>query len=169
MRYKLREKIWSIRDRYVIRDTADEELFVLEGKLLTLAKKLTFSSSDGRELARIEQKLLALRPTFFLLRDGLPTARIRRMLRPIFKPRFEVEVPGEETIVVTGNLWAHEFEFLRGSTRIGYASKKVFSWSDSYGIDLDDDEDQVLLLAATAIVDLVSHSGDGGAGGVGGG
>ena len=48
----------------------------------------------------------------------------------------EIDVPREPQIIVSGNLWAHEFEFQRGSKRIGFVSKKVFSWADSYGIEL---------------------------------
>lgn len=157
MRYRIREKVWTIRDRYVIRDPDDVELFHVEGELMSFGKKLTLSTADGRELARIEQKVFAWRPTYFLRRSGRPEARIRRMYRPIFKPRFEIEAPGEPSIVASGNLWAHEFEFQRGSKRIGLVSKKVFSWADSYGVEIDDEEDQVLLLAAAVVIDLVIH------------
>ena len=157
MRYRMREKIWTVRDRYIIRDPADVELFVIEGKLLTIGKKLKFSSADGRELARVEQKLMAWRPTYFVHRAGAPSVRVRRMFRPIFKPRYVIEVPDQPPIEARGNVWSHEYELMRGSDRIGSVSKKDFSWTDSYGIDLDDDEDQVMLLCATVIIDLVCH------------
>ena len=159
MRYKMREKIWSLRDRYAIRTPDDEERFVIEGKLLSIGKKLTFSSTDGDELARIEQKVMALRPTYFVQRSGQPTARVRRMLMPLFRSRYVLEVPGQKDVEAHGNVWAHEYELKRGSRSIGSVSKKLFSWSDSYGIELDDDEDQVLLLCATVIIDLVCHEG----------
>lgn len=157
MRYRMREKIWTIRDRYIIRDTEDRELFIVEGKLLTLGKKLTFSSSSGQELARIEQKLFAFRPTYFVHREGKASVRVRRMFRPIFKPRYVIDVPGEPSIELRGNVWAHEYELTRHSKVLGSASKKVFSWADSYGIELNDEEDQVLLLCAMVIVDLIGH------------
>jgi uncharacterized protein YxjI len=158
MRYRMREKIWTIRDRYVIRDPADVELFHIEGKLLSIGKKMTFADTDGRELARIEQKVMSWRPTFFVHREGAPSVRVRRMYLPLFKPRYVIEVPGEEPIEVRGNVWAHEYELVRGTNCLGTVSKKVFSWADSYGIDLDDEEDQVLLLAACVVVDVVCHT-----------
>jgi len=40
-------------------------------------------------------------------------------------------------------------------------SKKWFSWTDTYGIDIDDDEDHVLLLASAVVVDQACHPDDG--------
>ena len=158
MRYRLRQKIWAIRDRFVIRSAFDEEFFVVEGEFWTIGKKLTLSDMNGRVLVRIEQKILSIRPTFFIYRDGAPTVRIRRMLWPIFKPRYEVEVPGQKTIVAKGSFWMYEFKFRRGRTQIGTVSKKVFSWADSYCLDLREEEDQLLLLAATVVIDLINHA-----------
>jgi len=154
MRYRLRQKIWAIRDRFIIRSAFDEELYAVEGEFWTIGKKLTITDIQGRVLARIEQKLITLRPTFFIYRDGAPTVRVRRMLWPIFKPRYEIEVPGQKAIVVRGSFWMYEFKFQRGRTLIGTVSKKVFSWADSYCVDLREGEDQLLLLAATVIIDL---------------
>jgi len=36
-------------------------------------------------------------------------------------------------------------------------SKKWFSVADSYAIDVDSGEDDVLILAAAVVIDLVSH------------
>ena len=37
------------------------------------------------------------------------------------------------------------------------ASKKWFSLSDTYAVDIDESEDQVLILASAVVIDLVSH------------
>ena len=39
-------------------------------------------------------------------------------------------------------------------------SKAYFSWSDTYGIDIDDDEDDVTILATAVVIDLVCHDDD---------
>ena len=161
MRYRLKKKLWSTRLRYEILAPDETPLFEVVGKLLALRTTLTFSSAVGDEIARIQQRLLALRSTYVLHRDGEPEVRIRRMLRPLFKPRYEIEVPGAEPIVCLGNFWEQEFTFERGGRGIGTVSKKLFSWADSYGVDLEDDEDQVLLLAATIVVDLVAGESSG--------
>lgn len=44
-------------------------------------------------------------------------------------------------------------------------SKRWFSFSDTYGIDIDEGEDEVLILASAVVIDLVSHPDQDGAGG----
>jgi uncharacterized protein YxjI len=36
-------------------------------------------------------------------------------------------------------------------------SKRWFSLSDTYAVDIDEAEDDVLILAAAVVIDLVSH------------
>ena len=39
-------------------------------------------------------------------------------------------------------------------------SKKWFSWADTYGVDISPDQDDVLILATTVVIDLTCHSGE---------
>jgi len=39
-------------------------------------------------------------------------------------------------------------------------SKKWFSLSDTYAIDIDEGEDDVLILASAVVIDLVAHPDD---------
>jgi uncharacterized protein YxjI len=36
-------------------------------------------------------------------------------------------------------------------------SKRWFSWSDTYGVEVGDDEDPVLILASAVVIDLIAH------------
>ena len=40
-------------------------------------------------------------------------------------------------------------------------SKKYFSWTDSYGVDIADGEDDVLILASTVVIDICCHANEG--------
>jgi len=43
---------------------------------------------------------------------------------------------------------------------VAEVSKRWFSWSDTYGVDISDGEDDVLLLASTVVIDMVCHGDD---------
>ena len=49
----------------------------------------------------------------------------------------------------------------RAGRTVATVSKRWFSWRDTYGIDIDDDEDQILLLACAVVVDEACHPDDG--------
>ena len=39
-------------------------------------------------------------------------------------------------------------------------SKRWFSWTDTYGVDIGDGEDDVLILASAVVIDMVCHADD---------
>jgi hypothetical protein len=47
--------------------------------------------------------------------------------------------------------------FNRGGREVARASKKWVSLSDTYSIDIDEREDDVLILASAVVIDLVLH------------
>ncbi|MEM7203994.1 MAG: LURP-one-related family protein, partial [Planctomycetota bacterium] len=132
--------------------------FFVDGKALSFGKKLSFQDMQGQELAFIRQRLLAWRPTYEVLRGGKVFATIKKELFSLFSTRFEVDVPGPNDYRVEGDLFSHEYTFTRTAGKVvASVSKKWFSFSDSYGIDIVDGEDDVLILATAVVIDQVCH------------
>ena len=68
--------------------------------------------------------------------------------------------PGYGTSITprfTGSFWAHEYDFTRSGRTVATVSKKRWSWTDSYGIDIIDNEDDVSILCTVVVIDLVCH------------
>ena len=82
---------------------------------------------------------------------------MKKHLFTFFRHRFTVDVPGPDDLEAQGSFLDHEYTFERRGRRSPRVSKRWFSLSDSYGIDIDDGEDDVLILAAAVVIDLVSH------------
>ena len=61
---------------------------------------------------------------------------------------------------VNGNFLDHEFEFTRSGRTVARVSKTYFSWTDTYGIDIVDGEDDITILATAVVIDLVCHASD---------
>jgi uncharacterized protein YxjI len=68
-----------------------------------------------------------------------------------------VDVPGPDDLEARGNLLDHEYTFTRGGQVVAEVSKKWFSWTDSYGIDVSEGEDDALILACAVVIDMASH------------
>ena len=56
------------------------------------------------------------------------------------------------------NCWDHEYQFIRQGREVAHVSKAFFTWSDTYGIDIIDGEDDVTILATAVVIDLVNQS-----------
>ena len=111
----------------------------------------------GNELAFIKEKVFAWGKTFEIHRSGKLAAVVKKELFTLFKCRFTVDVPGPDDLEAHGDFLDHEYEFSRGDQTVAAVSKKWFSWTDTYGVDIADGEDAVLILASAVVVDQACH------------
>ena len=160
MRYLMRERILSWGDDFTIKNTDGEDVWYVDGKALSFGDKLSFKDRHGTEVAFIDQKLLSIGPQYEIIRGGKTVAVVKRQLFTLFRARFTVDVPGPDDLEAKGDFLDHEYAFERHGREVARVSKKWFSLSDSYAIDIDEGEDDVLILAAAVVIDLVSHPDD---------
>ena len=57
-----------------------------------------------------------------------------------------------------GSFMDMEYTFERGGRKVAEVSKRWFSWTDTYGVDIADGEDDVLILASTVVIDMICHA-----------
>ena len=106
---------------------------------------------SGRELAMVQQKLLALMPKFFVLKNGEQVAEIKKKMA-LFKAKYLVEGPGWE---VKGSILDHDYTIMDGDREVVRLHKAWLSWGDSYEIDISDGTDETLALAVVLAIDCV--------------
>ena len=162
MRYLLKQKLFSWGDDFRIKNDGDDDVFFVDGKVLTLRNKLSFQDMAGRELAFIQKKLLSWGPTYHIYRDDQLAATVKKKLFTLFRCKFTVDVPGPDDLEAAGNFLEHEYVFRRGSREVAQVSKRWFSWTDTYGVDTAQGEDDVLILASAVVIDQICHEKDSG-------
>ena len=159
MRYVMKQKLLAWGDDFTIRDENGQDRFFVDGKALSFGDKLSFQNMQGHELAFVNQKLLSWGPTYEIWRAGQLTAVVKKHLWTMLKYRFTIDVnadgPGPEDLEIEGDFWAHEYAFTRGGRPVAQVSKQWFAWADTFGVSVGEGEDDVLILAATVVVDLV--------------
>jgi uncharacterized protein YxjI len=158
MRYLMKQKLFCWGDDFTIKNEAGDDVFFVDGKAFSIGKKLSFQDMGKNELAFIRQKLLAWGPTYEITRDGALAAMVKKHLFTFFHCKFTVDVPGPDDLEAEGNLLDMEYTFRRGTQTVAEVSKRWFSWTDSYGIDVREGEDTVLLLASTVVIDMACHA-----------
>lgn len=159
MRYQLKQKIWSWGDDFEIRDEEGRPVYRVDGKVFSWGDKLSFQDVAGRELAFIRQRLLTLMPKYEIHRDGGLFAEVKKEFSWL-RSKFTLDVPGPNDYSISGSFWQYEYEFVRGGRVVAQVSKDFWSWSDTYGVDVADGEDDVAILATVVVIDMVCHDGD---------
>lgn len=159
MRYIMKQKLISLGSDFNIKDELGNDVFFVDGKAFTIGKKLSFQDMDGNELAFIKQKLVSWGPTYEISLHGSPYATVKKELFTFFHDKFTVDVPGPNDLEVKGDFLDFEYEFTRQGEVVASVSKEYFSVTDTYGVDINDDEDEILILVTTVVIDMVSHRG----------
>jgi uncharacterized protein YxjI len=160
MRYLMKQKLLSFGDDFYIKDENGRDVYFVDGRAFSIGDKLAFKDLEGHELAFIRQKLLAWGPTYEIVRDGAVAAVVKKHVFALFHHRFSVDVPGPDDLEAEGDFLDHEYTFRRGDRVVATVSKRWFAFTDTYGIDVADDEDQVLILASAVVVDQACHPDD---------
>lgn len=158
MRYVMKQKLFSWGDDFTIRDAEGRDAFFVDGKGFSLGDQLSFQDMNGNELAFIKQKLLSWGPTYEIHRNGALAAVVKKELFTLFRCKFTVDVPGPADLEARGDFMEHEYAFERGGGTVAEVSKQWFSFSDTYGVDVAEGEDDVLVLASTVVIDMVCHA-----------
>jgi len=157
MRYVMKQKLFCWGDDFTIKDDQGRDVFFVDGKAFSIGEKLSFQDMAGNELAFIRQKLLAWGPTYEIYRGSELAAVVKKHLFTFLNCKFTVDVPGPDDLEAEGNFLDHEYRFTRGGRIVATVSKQWFSWTDTYGVEVADGEDAVLLLASTVLIDMVCH------------
>ena len=161
MRYLLKQKLLSFGDDFRIKDDAGRGVYFVDGKAFSFGDQLSFQDLEGNELAFIKQKVFAWGKTYEIVRGGEVAAVVKKHLFALFHHRFTVDVPGPDDLEAEGNFTDHEYVFRRGTRTVATVSKRWFSWTDTYGVEVDSGEDPVLILASAVVVDQACHPDDG--------
>lgn len=157
MRYQMKQKIFALGDDFTIVDDDGRAVATVDGKVFSIGNKLAFLDPQGKEVALIRQKLIALKPSYEIVRNGKLAATVSKDFFTILRCSFTVDVPGPDDLSAQGSFTEHEYRFERGGKTVATVSKAWLSLRDSYGVDVDDGEDAILILASTVVIDLCCH------------
>ena len=152
--YLIRERFFRLGEDSDITDEHGEPVLHVDGKVLSLRNRLVLRDPQGREVAQVQRKLVALRPTYQIALAGGEGAEVRKHLFTPFGDRFTIDVPGPDDLEMEGNLLDHEFTIRRGDQPVARISKRWFSLHDTYAVDVASGEDDLLILASVLSLDL---------------
>jgi uncharacterized protein YxjI len=152
----MREKMISVGDDYWIEDESGANVFKVNGKALRIRDTWKLENANHDTVAEIQEKKLSVRDKIEIEFPGGRSATVKKALVG-FRDRFHVEVDDGPDLKVHGNIVDHEYEIERDGDKIAEVSKKWFRVRDTYGVEVFDEQQTVLILAITVAVDALAH------------
>lgn len=155
-RYQMRQKIAAIGDDFWIENGRGEKVYKIDGKALRVRQTLIFEDRNGNELMKIQERMLRVKESMEIEdAHGKKVAMVKKAMITPLRERWSVDIPGAQDMEVQGNILDHEYKI----GHVAEVSKKWFRIADSYGIEIEPGQNDVLILAVTAVIDMMSHEG----------
>ncbi len=156
--YQMREKLVSIGDDFWIENNRGEKVYKVDGKALRVRKTMIFEDRSGRELAKIQERMLHIKDSMEVEDpSGHQIAMVKKALITPLRDRWTVKIKAGPDLEVKGNILDHEYTIGEGREKIAEVSKKWFRVRDTYGVEIEPGQDDVLILAVTACIDQMAH------------
>lgn len=155
MKFQVRERIFGFGDDYWITDEHGERAFFVDGKVLRLHDTLELKDPGGAVLATVHKKMLSIRDSMKVERDGETVATVRKALFTPLREKYTAELAGGGEIEISGDILDKEFEMRLDDEPIAAVSRKWFRIRDTYGVEMADDADAPLILAIAICVDRI--------------
>jgi len=158
-RYKMREKLIAFGDDYYIEDEEGQKVFFVDGKMLRVRNTLNFDDMQRHELLHIQEKFLRVRDTMNIEHDGRVVAAVHSALISPLRDRYKIDIPGAPDLVAQGNFLHHEYDIKQDGQKVAEVSKKWFRIRDTYGVEIEPGQNDILILAITTCIDQMSEPG----------
>jgi uncharacterized protein YxjI len=157
-RYQMREKIVSIGDDFWIEDEHRQKVFKVDGKALRIRKTLKFEDLSGQTLCQIQERKLRIKDSMEVEdANGKQVAMVKKALISPIRDRFTVKIKNGPDLEVKGNILDHEYTIGEGRDKVAQVSKKWFRVRDTYGVEVDPNQDDIVILAVTVCIDQMAR------------
>lgn len=151
MRLYIKQKVWSFKDRFTIKDDVERDMYYVEGEVFTFAKKLRLYNKDNVEQLYIEQSLWRFLPEYNLYQNGEKVATVKKDFA-LLKNNYTILGPDWH---IEGSVMAHDYVIKEGTKVIADINKRWLSWGDTYEINIQDERYVTMLLGIVVVIDAV--------------
>lgn len=154
----IRQKLFSLGDRFTITDENGDGVFEVQGRVFTIGAKLHLYDMNGNELYYVEQQLFRLLPQYYIYEGGRQCAVVNKEFS-LFQPRLNVSSSYGD-IRIDGDFFGMDFSLFLNGGLVGAISKEWLSFTDYYRLEIPDGANAPFFCALVIAIDNCLHNGD---------
>ena len=157
-RYRMRQKLVAFGDDFWIENEAGQRVFKVDGKMLRVRDTLFFEDTQGQTLCKIQEKLVRIKDTKVIEGpNGETLATVKKALITPLRDRWVVKIGDGPDLDVQGNVINHQYTIGEGRSSVAEISKRWFRLADTYGVQIQPGQNDIVILAVTVAVDMMAH------------
>lgn len=155
MKLYVNEKLFSISNKFNIKDENNLNLYEISSKIISIGDKTTIKDMNGNQVAYIEQELLHLMPNYNVYINDNFAFKIAKKMK-LLKNEYSLS----NGYRVEGNFMMLDFVvYDDDNNQIGSIKRKFISLGDKYEMDIIDKKKKEIILAIiVAITNDVNRS-----------
>lgn len=149
MKLIFRQRMFSWLDSYDIFNEHNEVVFTVEGQL-SFGHCLHVLDAFGEHVATLQEKFFSFFPEFHVIQNDAHIGSISKEFS-LFKPSFCIDYKGWS---VLGEFFEWDYQVVDEYGNLkAEVSKELFNWTDTYVIDVKDEEDALDVLMLVLAID----------------
>ena len=156
MKLLFKQRMFSWFDSYDVYDEAGNTVYTVKGEL-SWGHLLKIYDAKGFEVASVSEKVFSFLPRFEMYFGENYVGCIKKEFS-FFKPKFTIDYNGWQ---VEGDWFEWDYSILGSSGRkLATVSKEIFNWTDTYTIDVVNENDTLFALMLVLAIDAEKCSRD---------
>ncbi len=149
MKLIFKEKMFSWFDSYDVYNMHGDTVFTVKGQP-SWGHCFKIFNANNIEVGIVKQKILSFLPCFEIYNGEQYVGSIKREFS-FFKPKFSIDFKGWG---VNGNFFEWDYEIVdRSGLTVATVSKELLNWTDTYSIDVFNDNDALYALMLVIAID----------------
>jgi uncharacterized protein YxjI len=160
MKFKMRERMFSIGEDFWIEDDNGQRAFLVDGKALRLRQTFELKDAEGEVLTVIRKKAISIRDTMVIERDGDVVAKVHKKLFSPLRHKMVVELDDGQEWTATGDLIEKNYQIEADEGVVAETSRKWFRIRDTYGIEIEHPDVPLVISVAVAVEELAERDRD---------
>lgn len=154
MRLLIKQRVFTWSDKYDIYDEAGNAKYFVKGEVFSFGHQLHVYDAFGNEIGQIHQKLFTFTPTFEIVIGGRTYGTIHKRFT-FFSNKYDIDFNGW---YVEGDFLGWDYDVYGGGRPIIHISKQLFQWGDTYVIDFENPQDELMGLLLVVAIDAANCS-----------
>ncbi len=150
MKLFFQQKFFSFLDAYDIYDESGAVIFSVKSEF-TFGRLLKIYDANQKHVASLEKVVFSFPTTFKILIDSICIGEIKKEFT-FFKPKFTLSVKGW---TVDGDFLGWDYKIYNNGTPIASIQKELLRLTDTYTIDVYDDENILYALLIVLTIDAI--------------
>lgn len=153
MKLLLKQRLFSWFDSYDIYDEQQRTIFTVKGKP-SWGHTLEIYDVNGNHIATLKQKVMTFLPKFEIYIGNNLVGELVKELT-LFRPSFSLNCKDWR---VDGNFWEWDYCILDTNGIIANIEKQILNWTDTYIIDVENEENNLWALMIVLAIDAIKCS-----------